>query len=222
MARLKVSESDKVILRSIQDFASFWLSIEWSWKSAGLRMQRVITTEGEFEGQVIDDYSLADCTAIQREDVESPPVKPPEWKLIRECADKIESLEFPAKTCEVCGKDLGPLRSESMVYKLLSGKYVVPYIGVKKSAEQQWLQFPTAHLLCRLAGKRISKLVESTQDLDFATAEKQIDEEVMGAMDDILKEAQAKVPTLSEVDVKSSIVDILNNLYPEESIDGDA
>jgi hypothetical protein len=132
------------------------------------------------------------------------------WKVpepnrgdIREQAQKLESLSFQAKECRVCHKEIQAGRGPEMalMYQLLNGRFVLPFIGHLLENNQTEARFRRAHLICAIGEDQIAKiLVASDANLGDALGE---------IIDDILREAQQKRPETTIDEVEASLDDIL-------------
>lgn len=133
----------------------------------------------------------------------------PSKEEVRRQAKKLEKLSFQAKECRVCNKEIkeGTGPEYALMYHLLSGRFVLPYIDHELKDRQTEARFRRNHLICSILENEIAKILVVE------------DAELEGVLDLVisrtLEQAQQKQPDLTEDDVEEKLDDVL--AYIEEA-----
>ena len=127
-----------------------------------------------------------------------PNPKPP-MADIRKMAKKLESLDFQADDCRLCGEPLeeGTGPELAQIHQLLDGRFVLPFIKHSLEPHQKEMRFRRMHLLCSVWEERLAQVMIS---LDEATTD-----DVVTALNEaipmVAAEARKRRPTITERDV---------------------
>ena len=134
----------------------------------------------------------------------------PERKEVRAQADRLAGLSFQAEECRVCNKPIPKGRGPevALVYQLLYGRFVLPWINHPLVGGQTEARFRRAELICALLEEELVNILMATG--------KSVSDELIKVIEKVTTEAQKKVPNVTEDEIIEKLDDVLAYIEKQE------